>query len=315
MHYHRNAKTNVNQRKAIKENRIDSARNLAKKYFISHVTCSKWKKADHLEDKSHTPLNIHYAVPKEFWKVVKLVRTKFKLPLDDLLQALAVYVPNLNRINCYRILLHYHLNKLSEKEKRELKKFAKYPPGFLHIDCFYLPKINGKKLYVYLAVDRATRLLFMRVYPRRGKTEAADFLIAALSFFPYRIHHVLTDNGREFTMKGQQSFGRISTKGVLFELICELAGIDHRKTKAYHPWTNGMAERMVRTVKEHTIKLERYADQESMIIGIYHFQDIHNFQRRLKGLNFRTPYEVTMDWFVKEPKLFIKNPNELLTIR
>jgi transposase-like protein len=314
MHYHRNAKTNVNQRAEIKRS-VKSARHLAKQYLVSNVTCSKWKKADHLEDKSHKPETIHYAVPKEFWPLIKQVRLKFKLPLDDLFSALADYVPGLKRTNCYRILLHYHLNQLSEKEKRELKKFAKYPPGFLHIDCFYLPKINGKRHYVYLAIDRATRLVFLRVYERKGKVEAADFLVQALTFYPYRIHTILTDNGREFVMKGQQSFGRKSTKGVYFEILCELAGISHRKTKAYHPWTNGMAERMVRTVKDYTIKLEHYETLESMIISIYHFQDIHNFQRRLKSLNFKTPYQVTMEWFIKEPNLFLKNPNELLIIR
>jgi len=32
-------------------------------------------------------------------------------------------------------------------------------------------------------------------------------------------------------------------------------------------------------------------------------------------LEFKTPYQTVDDWFIKEPKLFIKNPNELLTIR
>jgi transposase-like protein len=314
MQYHRNAKTNVNQRAEMRVS-SKSARQLAKQYLVSHVTCAKWKKADNTHDNSHAPHLIHYAVSREFWEVIKTVRKKFKLPLDNLFQALADYILGLNRINCYRILLHYHLNQLNEKGRQELKKFAKYPPGFLHIDCFYLPQINDKRLYVYLAIDRATRLIFMRIYAHKGKQEAADFLVQVLAFYPYRIHTILTDNGREFTMKGQQSFGRKSTKGVLFELICELAGIDHRKTKPNHPWTNGMAERMVRTVKDHTIRLEKYDSPESMIIAVYHFQDIHNFQRGLKSLNFKTPYQTTMEWFVKEPKLFLKNPNELLTIR
>jgi len=314
MHYHRNAKTNVNQRVEMK-NSLKPARELAERYLVSHVTCAKWKKSDNAEDKSHAPHLIHYAVPREFWEIVRRVRVKFKLPLDDLLAALTDYVPSLKRSNCYRILLHYKLNQLSEKEKREIKKFAKYPPGFLHIDCFYLPKVNGKRMYVYLAIDRATRMIFLRAYDCKGKEEAADFLVQALAFYPFRIHTILTDNGREFAMRGQQSFGRKSTKGVLFEIICELSGIEHRKTKSRHPWTNGMAERGVRTVKDHTVKLEKYDDLESMVISIYHFQDIHNFQRRLKALNFRTPYQITMDWYFKEPKMFIKNPNEMLTIR
>lgn len=101
----------------------------------------------------------------------------------------------------------------------------------------------------------------------------------------------------------------------MFEIICKLAGIDYRKTKAKHPWTNGVAERAVRTVKENTLKLERYKSPEAAVIGILHYQDIHNFRYRTKVLNYKTPYQITMEWFVKEPRLFIKHPNELLTIR
>ena len=314
MHYHRNAKTNIEQRKAIKASH-SAVRGLAEQFFISHVTAAKWKKAPHLEDKSHKPEIIHYAVPQEYLALVKKVREKAKLPLDDLLLQLVEYVPSLKRGNLYRILRHYQLNKLSEKEKREIKKFKQYPPGYLHIDCFYLPKFNGKRMYCYLAIDRATRLIFLRIYPRKNKEAAADFLISALGFYPFRVHTILTDNGKEFTNVGQKSYGRVGKNPVLFEIICELAGIDYRKTKARHPWTNGMAERAVRTVKDNTVKLEHYESLESAVIGILHYQDIHNFRYRMKVLNYKTPFQMTMEWFVKEPKLFIKHPNELLTIR
>lgn len=314
MHYHRNARTNIQQRSRIKESR-ESSRSLANLYGISHVTASKWKKSEHLEDKSHIPDMVHYAVPKEFWILVKKVRERTKLPIDDLLHQLSVYIPSLKRGNLYRILLHYRLNRLSEKEKHEIRKFKAYPPGYLHIDCFYLPKIDGTRWYCYLAVDRATRLVFLRIYPHKNKEAAADFLVQALGFYPFKIHTILTDNGKEFSNVGQRGFGRIGKNPVFFELICTLAGIDYRKTPVFHPWTNGMAERMIRTVKEHTVKLIQYESLESMVIGILHYQDIHNFQSRLKVLNFKTPYQVTMEWFVKEPYLFLKHPNELLTIR
>ncbi len=35
-----------------------------------------------------------------------------------------------------------------------------------------------------------------------------------------------------------------------FELACARADIEHRLTKPNHPWTNGQAERMNRTLKE-----------------------------------------------------------------
>lgn len=314
MHYHRNAKTNIEQRRAMNASAL-SARKLAKQYLVSHVTTAKWKKVGHLEDKSHRPDIIHYAVPQEYWELIKKVREKAKLPIDDLLLQLAEYVPSLKRGNLYRILRFYQLNRLTDKEKREIKKFKQYPPGYLHIDCFYLPKFEGRRAYCYLAIDRATRLIFLRIYFKKDKYSAADFLVQVLGFYPFRIHTILTDNGKEFTNLKQKSYGRIGKNPVLFEIVCELAGIDYRRTKARHPWTNGMAERTIKTVKENTLWLEKYESLEDAAIGILHYQDIHNFRYRMKVLNYKTPFQITMEWFVKEPKLFIKHPNELLTIR
>src|SRR5512135_1759625 len=102
MHYHRNAKTNINQRQAIKGSQ-ETVRQLAEKYGISHVTAAKWKKANHLADAAHIPQTIHYAIPKQFWELVKRVRESTKLTLDDLVEALLPYIPSLNHSNCYRI--------------------------------------------------------------------------------------------------------------------------------------------------------------------------------------------------------------------
>lgn len=312
MHYHRNAKTNLNQRQKMKESSL-SSRELEEIFCVSHVTCCKWKNSDSPQDGKMGPKTIHYAVDQAFWKIIKKVRLKAKLTLDELVFVLQPYFNRLNRSNCYRILKHYCLNRLTFKEEKQRKKFASYKPGFIHIDIFYLPRINQKRYYCFLAIDRTTRLVYLEIYSRRRKEEAADFLVKCLNFFPYQIHHILTDNGREFTMKGQQSFGRKCKGETLFEIICELAGIKYRRTKIRHPWTNGMAERMVRTTKEHTVKLNRYENIESAIVDIENFQHIHNFRRKLKVLNYKTPFEVTMEWFVKEPNIFFKNPDELLT--
>lgn len=312
MHYHRNAKTNVNQRQAIQES-LKSARRLAKQLMVSNTTVSKWKKADHLEDKKPIPQTIHYAVPKPFWRIIKRVRQRALMPLDDLFLALQPYLPQLNRTNCYRVLTYLKLNKLSEKEKQKVRKFKKYQPGYLHLDVFYLPKINKKRYYCFLAIDRATRMVFLELYEHKGKEEAADFLFKVLGYFPFRIYCVLTDNGREFTLRGAKPFGRDPKSEHLFELACRIFGLEHRKTQVKHPWTNGMAERMVRTTKEYTIRLTRYQNAGEALADIKRFQIVHNFQRKLKVLNFRSPYEVTMEWFIKEPNMFIFNPNEMLT--
>lgn len=54
MHYHRNAKTNIEQRQIIKES-SESTRDLANRFIVSHVAVAKWRKTEHLEDKSSKP--------------------------------------------------------------------------------------------------------------------------------------------------------------------------------------------------------------------------------------------------------------------
>jgi transposase-like protein len=311
MRYHLNAKTNIWQRQRIKQS-CQSGSELASKYEVSKTTVTKWKKREDMADRPHTPHTIHYAVPKGFWRIVAKVRKNCLFSLDDLVTRLLPYIPELNRDNCFRILKYYHLNRLSKEEDKMRRKFATYKPGFVHIDTFYLPKIleNGKKkrYYCFLAIDRVTRMLFLEIYEHKDDEAAADFLLKCLDFFPFRIHRILTDNGREYTLKSARNrWGKITVNS-LFDIVCEIAGIKHKLTKVKHPWTNGMAERAVRTVKDHTIKVHHYADISQMACGIKTFQDYHNQYRKLKVLANKSPVEVMIAWFVKEPNLFIKDP-------
>ena len=317
MQYHHNAKTNIQQRKVIKEtvHKI-SSRDLADRFQVSHVTITKWRKVEHLEDKSSKPKTIYYALSEAEQKIIRKVRKRGLFSLDDLLISLSPYIEKLNRTNCWRTLKRYRLNRFSVKEKKEGKRFANYLPGFLHIDLFYLPKIKEsrkkKRYYCFLAIDRTTKLVFLEVYPRRTQQEAADFLVKCLEFFPYRIHHILTDNGKEFTLKGMRNrWGKIKAQP-LFDLICEWLKIKHRTTKPYHPWTNGQAEIMVRIAKNHTTRVHHYQNISETIKNIKRFQDAWNYYKRLKVLQGKMPYEVTCEWFKKKPEIFLRDPTILI---
>ena len=76
---------------------------------------------------------------------------------------------------------------------------------------------------------------------------------------------MLTDNPVLSEVEGGVQFvqpQRGTNRGFLihiFERVCLENGIEHRLTEPYHPWTNGQAERMVRTIKEATVKAFHYA--------------------------------------------------------
>ena len=83
--------------------------------------------------------------------------------------------------------------------------------------------------------------------------------------------------------------------GHIFDRICAENSIKHRLTKPCHPWTNGPAERMNRTIKGATVKTFRYQDPESLKAHILTFVTAYNFAKHLKALRWRTPFQAICD--------------------
>ena len=53
--------------------------------------------------------------------------------------------------------------------------------------------------YLFVAIDRATRWVFMRLMPAKTAANARRFLRDLHRACPIRIAKILTDNGKEFT--------------------------------------------------------------------------------------------------------------------
>jgi transposase InsO family protein len=181
------------------------------------------------------------------------------------------------------------------------------PPaqGYFHIDIAEL-RYEGGKAFLYVAVDRTSKLVFARIYRNATKLAAAGFLKSLVRTVPYRIHTVLTDNGVQFVQlqRGQSRSYLIH----IFERVCLENGIEHRLTKPYHPWTNGQAERMVRTIKEATVKSFHYASIQELRRHVSDWLIAYNFAKQLKALKFRTPYEAIAELWKSKPDVFIVKP-------
>lgn len=318
MQLHSNAATCPRQR-ALIQNSALPYRTLASQLGISVSSVHHWKHAASVQDKSCRPHTIHYALDEQESALALWMRRSGELPLDDLHEALEALLPHLTRASLHRLLVRHGCSRLPQKQQQptgEVGIFKGYGPGYLHLDCFYLPQLEGQKYYCFMAIDRATRLVYLYVYENKNKECATDFLERCLQFFPFQIEKILTDNGREFTLAGFKNRWGTQTKSVHpFEAKCEEQGIEHRKTRPYTPQTNGMVERANGLTKENTTKRHRYTNAQEMKDDLARWRNFYNFHRRNRRIGRKTPYEMICWWFEKQPELFLKQPSHLLQYR
>ena len=192
-------------------------------------------------------------------------------------------------------------------------RFAETTIGYVHIDSCELRHADGK-IHMFLAIDRVSKFTFVEFYDKAGKMNAASFLEHALEAFPYKIHTVLTDNGVAFADLPKNRCGPNSLYVGLhiFGRMCKENGITHKLTKPYHPWTNGQAERMNRTIKDATLKVFHYPDLASLKAHVLAFVRAYNFAKYLKALRWKTPFEAIKHAWTTDPSKFRINPRHLI---
>ena len=120
-------------------------------------------------------------------------------------------------------------------------------PGYLGSqDTYYVGTIKGVgRIYQQTFVDTYSRVADAKLYTEKTAITAADILNDRV--LPYyeeqgvQLLRILTDRGTEFCGKVEHH---------AFELFLSIEDIDHSRTKAYSPQTNGICERFHKTMKE-----------------------------------------------------------------
>lgn len=306
--YHSNSTTNVRLRSEINKSKL-SYSDLASKFGVSESTVGKWKSRDQFKDRSSRPHTIKYALSELNMLVAVQLRALTWWSLDEITEILDSAEPRKIRSAVYRTFVREGINKVPEKEKEKAKKFKEYDPGFLHVDVTYLPKINGIKYYLFVAIDRATRTLYYKIYDAKTSENAESFMKECIAFFPFGITHVLTDNGLEFTNRLLKSKkGEYCTKPSKLDIVCQENNIDHRCTKPFTPKTNGMVEKANDIIKNKTIKQTTYQSLEEMNRDLMNFLIHYNLYRRhgslRRELNVKTPFDAVEKWWQMDPDIF-----------
>lgn len=165
-------------------------------------------------------------------------------------------------------------------------------PGYLGSqDTFYVGNMKGVgRIYQQTFIDTYAKVAFAKLYTTKTPITAADLLNDRVLPF-YENHNVtllrlLTDRGTEYC-------GRVDQHD--FELYLAVNDIEHTKTKAQSPQTNGICERFHKTVLNEfyqvTFRKKIYSTLEELQTDLDAWIEQYNHQRTHQGkmCNGRTP--------------------------
>jgi len=221
--------------------------------------------------------------------------------------------PNASRSGLDRCLRRHGVGNLRDMKAKAPKfkhgAFKAYEPGYIHIDVKYLPQMadESSRRYLFVAIDRATRWAFIRVFQPTTAANARRFLRDLERACPMRIRTILTDNGKEFT---DRLFGlrkRAATGAHEFDTLCEDLGIEHRLTPPKSPQTNGMVERFNGRIEE-VLQSHHFQSGEELETTLHRYVWLYNQQLPQSALGSKTPLQAMKDWNTLKPELFKKQP-------
>jgi hypothetical protein len=206
----------------------------------------------------------------------------------------------------------------AKEAKQAHGEIETFHPGFLFgQDTYYVGYIKGVgKIYQQTGIDTFSNMGFAKLYTDKSAITAADFLNdKVLPFFDMeqmRLLRVLTDRGTEYSGKVEQH---------PYQLFLHLNDIEHSRTKAFHPQTNGCTERLNQIIQEEfyavAFRKTMYASIEQIQIDLDAYMKYYNEKRTNQGKRClgRTPKQTWDDGYELYKKYVIEKSevtNEVL---
>src|SRR5687767_3838121 len=172
-----------------------------------------------------------------------------------------------------------------KREKREaVGEIETEHPGYLGAqDTYYVGNIKGVgRIYQQTFIDTYSRVAFAKLYQSKHAITSADILNdRVLPFFEEQqipLLRILTDRGTEY--KGKPEHHE-------YELYLQIEGIEHSKTKVRHPQSNGICERLHRTMQEEfyavAFRKKLYDNLEELQQDLDQWMIYYNHQRPHSG--------------------------------
>ncbi|QZA83022.1 MULTISPECIES: IS481 family transposase [Wolbachia] len=171
------------------------------------------------------------------------------------------------------------------KEQREAHgEIETEHPGYLGSqDTYYVGNIKGiGRIYQQTFIDTYSRVAFAKLYTDKTAITAADLLNdRVIPFFDVQsvpLLRILTDRGTEYCGKPENH---------AYQLYLGIKNIDHSRTKANSPQTNGICERFHKTMQDECYNIifrkKIYNSLEDLQIDVDHWLRSYNETRPHSG--------------------------------
>ena len=171
----------------------------------------------------------------------------------------------------------------AKTEKEAHGEFESECPGYCGAqDTFYVGNMKGVgRIYQQTFVDTYSKVAFAKLYDRKTPITAADLLNdRVVPFFDekeVKLSRVLTDRGTEYCGNPEHHE---------YELYLAVEDIDHSRTKTKSPQTNGIVERLHKTMLN---EFYRIAFRKKLYASIGELQD--DLDLWIKSYNEERPHQ------------------------
>ena len=169
-----------------------SAATLARELGVAVTTIYKWKRAGRVHDGLSGTSSMPASPEQE------ALSTQLRLSLDDVTEMNRCYCDALSRSAIHRCRCWASHGCPPLPPTRRRWGGSRPPPAYIHLDLKVLSKLQKQPSYVFVAIDRATRYVWVKVGPADGRHGDAGRR-RILAAFPHKVHTILTDNDGAFT--------------------------------------------------------------------------------------------------------------------
>jgi len=183
----------------------------------------------------------------------------------------------------------------AKAEKESHGEIESLHPGYLGAqDTYYVGTLKGVgRIYQQTFIDTYAKVAFVKLYDRKNALVGDmlnDRVVPWYEEHDVRLLRILTDRGTEYCGNRERHE---------YQLYLAIEDIDHSKTKARSPQTNGICERFHKTIQAFysvAFRKKRYYSLDEIQEDVDNWIEEYNKERTHSGNGFgKTPYQTFLD--------------------